>query len=117
MRLHFSTAYYPQTDGQTERTIQTLVDMFWACVIDFDGSSDSYLPLVEFSYNKSYHSSIGAPPFELLYGRRCRTLVCWGEVGHEVMRKTKVFLQTIEFIQQFRQRLQIAHSRQKSYDN
>ena len=72
-RLHFSTTYHPQTDGYSEGTIQTLEDMLWACVIDFSGSWDSYLPLAEFSYNNNYHPSIGAPPFELLYGRKCRT--------------------------------------------
>ena len=75
-KLHFSTAYHPQTDGQSERTIQTLEDMLRACVLDFGGSWDAYLPLAEFSYNNSHHSSIGMPPFELLYGRRCRTPIC-----------------------------------------
>ncbi|KAJ9551973.1 hypothetical protein OSB04_016018 [Centaurea solstitialis] len=79
-KLHFSTAYHPQTDGQSERTIQTLEDMLRACVLDFGGSWDTYLPLAEFSYNNSYHSSIGMPPFEMLYGRRCRTPICWGEL-------------------------------------
>ncbi|CAH1435415.1 unnamed protein product [Lactuca virosa] len=80
-RLYFSTAYHPQTDGQSERTIQTLEDMLRACVLDFGGSWDTYFPLAEFSYNNSHHSSIGMPPFELLYGRRCRTPICWGEVS------------------------------------
>ncbi|KAD3337351.1 hypothetical protein E3N88_32871 [Mikania micrantha] len=75
-RLDLSTAYHPQTDGQTERTIQTL-DMLRACVIDFGGSWDSHLPLVEFSYNNSYHASIGMAPFEALYGRKCRSPICW----------------------------------------
>lgn len=66
-RLLFSTTYHPQTDGHSERTIQTLEDMLRACVIDFCGSWDSYLPLAKFSYNNSYHSSIGMPPFEALY--------------------------------------------------
>ncbi|GJV76098.1 putative reverse transcriptase domain-containing protein [Tanacetum coccineum] len=68
-RLDMSTAYHPQTDGQSERTIQTLEDMLRACVIDFGGSWDVYLPLAEFSYNNSYHSSIRCAPFEALYGR------------------------------------------------
>ncbi|KAJ9552297.1 hypothetical protein OSB04_016342 [Centaurea solstitialis] len=80
-RLHFSTAYHPQTDGQSERTIQTLEDMLRACVLDFGGSWDTYLPLAEFSYNNSYHSSIGMPPFEMLYERRCRTPICWEDYG------------------------------------
>ncbi|KAJ9565618.1 hypothetical protein OSB04_001584 [Centaurea solstitialis] len=78
-RLHFSTACHPQTDGQSECIIQTLEDMLRACVLDFGGSWDTYLPLVEFSYKNSYHSSIGMPPYEMLYGRRCRTPICWGE--------------------------------------
>ena len=73
------------------------------CVIDFGGSWDSYLPLAVFSYKNNYHSSIGTPPFEMLYGRKCRTLVCWGEVGHKVMGRIKVVLQTTEMIHQIRQ--------------
>ncbi|GJY83268.1 putative reverse transcriptase domain-containing protein [Tanacetum coccineum] len=65
-----STTYHPQTDGQSERTIQTLKDMLRACVIDFGGNWDVHLPLVEFSYNNSYHSSIRCAPFEALYGRK-----------------------------------------------
>ena len=80
-QLHISTAYHPQTDGQSERTIQTLVDMLRACVMDFGGSWDDHLPLVEFSYNNSYHNSIKMAPYEMLYGRKCRTPVCWGGSG------------------------------------
>ncbi|GJX04653.1 putative reverse transcriptase domain-containing protein [Tanacetum coccineum] len=74
-----STSVHPETDGQSERTIQTLEDMLRACVIDFGGSWDRHLPLVEFSYNNSYHASIKAAPFEALYGRKCRSPVCWSE--------------------------------------
>ncbi|KAD3069391.1 hypothetical protein E3N88_37271 [Mikania micrantha] len=73
-KLLISTAYHPQTDGQSERTIQTLEDMLRACIIDFGGSWDDYLPLAEFSYNNSYHSSIGMPPYEMLYGRKCHQI-------------------------------------------
>nr|GEY35909.1 hypothetical protein [Tanacetum cinerariifolium] len=79
-RLDMSTAYHPQTDGQSERTIQTLEDMLRACVLDFGKDWDKHLPLVEFSCNNSYHSSIKAAPFEALYGRKCRSHVCWAEV-------------------------------------
>ncbi|GJR27553.1 putative reverse transcriptase domain-containing protein [Tanacetum coccineum] len=79
--LDMSTAYHPQTDGQSERTIQTLEDMLRACVIDFGNGWVRHLPLVEFSYNNSYHASIKAAPFEALYGRKCRSPVCWAEVG------------------------------------
>ncbi|GJW73539.1 putative reverse transcriptase domain-containing protein [Tanacetum coccineum] len=75
--VNMSTAYHPETDGQSERTIQTLEDMLRACVIDFGNSWDRHLPLVEFSYNNSYHESIKAAPFEALYGRKCRSPICW----------------------------------------
>ncbi|GJX09198.1 putative reverse transcriptase domain-containing protein [Tanacetum coccineum] len=80
-RLDMSTAYHPQTDGQSERTIQTLEDMLRACVLYFRGSWDVYLLLVEFSHNNSYHSSVRCTPFEALYGRKCRSLIMWVEVG------------------------------------
>ncbi|GJU70885.1 putative nucleotidyltransferase, ribonuclease H [Tanacetum coccineum] len=80
-RLDMSTAYHPQTDGQSERTIQTLEDMLRACVLDFGGSWDVHLSLVEFSYNNSYHSSVRCAPFEALYGRKCRSPIMWAEVG------------------------------------
>ncbi|GJZ88164.1 putative reverse transcriptase domain-containing protein [Tanacetum coccineum] len=80
-RLDMSTAYHPQTDGQSERTIQTLEDMLRAYVMDFEGSRDIYIPLVEFSYNNSYHSSVRCAPFEALYGRKCRSSILWAEVG------------------------------------
>ncbi|GJW61733.1 putative reverse transcriptase domain-containing protein, partial [Tanacetum coccineum] len=80
-RLDMSTAYHPQTDGQSERTIQTLEDMLRACVTEFGGSWDVHLPLAEFSYNNSYHSSIRCDPFEALYGRKCRSPVLWAEIG------------------------------------
>ncbi|GKF13155.1 reverse transcriptase domain-containing protein, partial [Tanacetum coccineum] len=79
--LYMSTAYHPQTDGQSERTIQTLKDMLCACAIDFGKGWVNHLPLVEFSYNNSYHASIKAAPFEALYGRKRRLPVCWAEVG------------------------------------
>ncbi|GKC50799.1 putative reverse transcriptase domain-containing protein [Tanacetum coccineum] len=78
-QLDMSTAYHLETDGQSERTIQTLEDMLRACVIDFGKGWDKHLPLVEFSYNNSYHASIKAAPFEALYGRKCRSPVCWAE--------------------------------------
>ena len=80
-QLNLSTTYHPQTDRQTERTIQTLEDMLRACILDDGGSWDEHLPLVEFAYNNSYHSSIGMASYEALYGRKCRTLLCWYDVG------------------------------------
>ncbi|GJX91955.1 reverse transcriptase domain-containing protein [Tanacetum coccineum] len=75
-QLDMSTAYHPETDGQSERTIQTLEDMLRACVIDFGKGWEKYLLLVEFSYNNSYHASIKATPFKALYGRKCRSPIC-----------------------------------------
>ena len=72
-KLDFSTAFHPQTDGQLERTIQTLEDMLRACVLDLKGSWEIHLPLIEFAYNNSYHSSIEMAPFEALYGQKCRS--------------------------------------------
>ena len=80
-RLQFSTAFHPQTNGQSERTIQTLEDMLRACVIDFQGTWEETLPLVEFSYNNSYQATICMAPFEALYGRKCRSPIHWDEVG------------------------------------
>nr|GEV72338.1 putative polyprotein [Tanacetum cinerariifolium] len=71
--LSMSTAYHPKTDGQSERTIQTLKDILRACVIDFGKGWVKHLPLAEFSYNNSYHASIKATPYEALYGRKCRS--------------------------------------------
>ncbi|GJY11073.1 putative nucleotidyltransferase, ribonuclease H, partial [Tanacetum coccineum] len=71
-RLKFSTAFHPQTGGQTERTIQTLEDMLRSCALEWTGNWDEYLCLVEFAYNNSWHASIKGAPFELLYGRKCR---------------------------------------------
>ncbi|GJW12807.1 putative reverse transcriptase domain, ribonuclease H-like domain, aspartic peptidase domain protein [Tanacetum coccineum] len=75
-QLDLSMAYLPKTDRQSERIIQTLKDMLRACVIDFGKGWEKHLPLVEFSYNNSYHASIKAAPFEALYGRKCRSPVC-----------------------------------------
>ena len=80
-RLNFSTAFHPQTDGQSERVIQILEDMLRSCVIDLEGSWDQHITLVEFVYNNSFQSSIGMAPYEALYGRKCRTPLCWTELS------------------------------------
>ena len=80
-KLHFSTAFHPQTDGQSERTIQTLEDMIRACAMEFKGNWDDHLSLLEFAYNNSFHSSIGMAPYEALYGRKCRSPICWDVEG------------------------------------
>nr|GEV85643.1 hypothetical protein [Tanacetum cinerariifolium] len=88
-RLVMSTAYHPQTDGQSERTIQTLEDMLRACILDFGGSWDVHLQLVEFSYNNSYHSSVRCDSFKALYGRKCLSLIMWAEVGEAARDRQK----------------------------
>ncbi|GJT50396.1 putative reverse transcriptase domain-containing protein [Tanacetum coccineum] len=113
--LDMSTAYHPQTDGQSERTIQTLEDMLRACAIDFGKGWVNHLPLVEFSYNNSYHASIKAAPFEALYGQKCRSPVCWAEVGEVQLTGLEIVQETTEKIVQIKQRMQAARDRQKSY--
>nr|GEU29252.1 putative reverse transcriptase domain-containing protein [Tanacetum cinerariifolium] len=102
-------------NGQRERTIQTLEDMLRASVIDFGNSWDRHLPLVEFSYNNSYHASIKAAPFEALYGRKYRSPVCWSEVGDSQLTGSELIQETTEKIVQIKNRLLTARSRQKSY--
>ncbi|GJR79478.1 putative reverse transcriptase domain-containing protein [Tanacetum coccineum] len=85
-QLDMSTTYHPKTDGQSERTIQTLKDMLRSCVIDFGKGWERHLPLVELSYNNSYHASIKAAPFEALYGRKCRSPVCWAKAARDRQR-------------------------------
>ncbi|KAJ9545126.1 hypothetical protein OSB04_024833 [Centaurea solstitialis] len=114
-RVNLSTAYHPQTDGQSERTIQTLEDMLRACVLDFGGSWEDHLPLIKFAYNNSYHSSIEAAPYEILYGRKCRTPLCWNEVREKQLAGPEVVQITSDKINQVRDRLMTARDRQKSY--
>ncbi|GKB68932.1 putative reverse transcriptase domain-containing protein [Tanacetum coccineum] len=115
--LDMSIAYHPQTDGQSNRTIQTLEDMLRACVIDFGNGWVRHLPLVEFSYNNSYHPSIKAAPFEALYGGKCHSPVCWAEVGQVQLIGPEMVQETTEKVIQIKQRIQDARDRQKSYAN
>ncbi|GKF28288.1 putative reverse transcriptase domain-containing protein, partial [Tanacetum coccineum] len=112
-----SMAYQPKTDGQSERTIQTLEDMLRSCVIDFGKGWEKYLPLVEFSNNNSYHTSIKAASFEALYGRKCRSPVWWAKVGDVQLTGPEIIHETTEKIVQIQQRLQAVRDRQRSYAN
>ncbi|KAL0544115.1 hypothetical protein IC582_019226 [Cucumis melo] len=114
-RLDFSTAFHPQTDGQTERLNQVLEDMLRACALEFPSSWDSHLHLMEFAYNNSYQATIGMAPFEALYGKCCRSPVCWGEVGEQRLMGPELVQSTNEAIQKIRSRMHTAQSRQKSY--
>nr|GEV88054.1 reverse transcriptase domain-containing protein [Tanacetum cinerariifolium] len=102
-QLDPSTAYHPETDGQSERTIQTLEYMLRACAMDFDRNWDTHLSLVEFSYNNSYHLSIKCDPFEALYGRKCRTPIAWTEVGEGKLLGPEIFQETTDKIVQIKE--------------
>ncbi|GKB51616.1 putative reverse transcriptase domain-containing protein [Tanacetum coccineum] len=91
--------------------------MLQACVIDFGKGWERHLPLVEFSYNNSYHASIKAAPFKELYGRKCRSPICWAEVRDVQLTGPEIIHETIEKIVQIRQRLQDARDQQRSYAN
>ncbi len=114
-KLDFNTAYHPQTDGQTDRVNQIIEDMLRSCILEFKGSWEEFMPLAEFAYNNSYQSSIRMAPYEALYGRKCRTPVCWNEVGERKLLGPDIIQQTKETIRLIRKRLQTAQNRQKSY--
>ena len=114
-KLNLSTAFHPQTDGQSERTIQTLEDLLRACAMEFQGSWEEHLALAEFTYNNSYQASIGMAPFEALYGRKCRSPSCWTEVGETEITGPDIVLETTEKIKLIQDRLKVAQDRQKSY--
>jgi hypothetical protein len=113
--IQLSTAFHPQIDGQSERTIQILEDMLRACVIDFGIGWSKYLSLVEFAYNNSYQASIDMAPYEALYGRKCRSPVCWYEVGERRLMGPELIQITSDKIKVIRDKLLTAQSRQKNY--
>nr|GFC33292.1 putative reverse transcriptase domain-containing protein [Tanacetum cinerariifolium] len=114
-QLDLSTAYHPETDGQSKRTIPTLEGILRACAIDFGRNWDTHLPLVEFSYNNSYHSNINYAPFEALYGRKCRTPIAWTEVGESKLLGPEIVQETTDKIVQIKERLKVIRDHQKSY--
>ena len=110
-RLTMSTAFHPQTDGQSETTIQVLEDMLRTCILDHKGSWEENLPLVEFAYNNSYQASIQMKPYEAFYGRPCRSPICWTEVGESSITGPDLIRDTFEKVSLIRQRLLTAQSR------
>ena len=104
-QLSMSTAFHPQTDGQIERTIQILEDMLRACVLDLKGSWEEHLPLIEFAYNNSYQASIQMEPYEALYGRPCRSPICWTEVGESSITGPDLIRDTSNKVVMIRKRL------------
>ena len=114
-RLAMSIAFHPQTDGQSEITIQVLEDMLRACVLDHKGSWEEHLPLVEFAYNNSYQESIQMELYEALYGRPCQSPICWAEVGESSIAGPDLIRDTSEKVSLIRQCLLTTQSQQKSY--
>ncbi|KAL1207318.1 hypothetical protein V5N11_020118 [Cardamine amara subsp. amara] len=114
-RVHMSTAYHPQTDGQSERTIQTLEDLLRMCVLDWGGHWVDHLSLVEFTYNNSYQASIGMAPYEALYGRPCRTPLCWTQVGERSTLGARFVQETTEKIRVLKLNMKEAQDQQKNY--
>ena len=114
-QLLHSSAYHPQTDGQTERVNQILEDMLRACVLNFAEKWDQCLPLAEFSYNNSYQESIKMAPFEALYGRRCRTPLNWSEPGERWFFGVDLVKDMEDKVRTIQENLRVAQSRQKSY--
>ncbi|XP_070045775.1 uncharacterized protein [Nicotiana tomentosiformis] len=114
-QVNLSTAFHPQTDGQVERTIQTVEDMSRACVLDFKGSWDDHLPLIKFAYNNSFQASIQMAPYEALYRRKCRSPIGWFEVGEAELLGPNLVQQAMEKVKLIRDRLRTAQSQQKSY--
>ena len=94
-----------------------LEDMLRGCVLDFLGSCDRYIPLMEFAYNNSYQSSIGMAPYEALYERRCRTPTCWTELDEHKIIGPDLLKDKEKKVQIIQQRLKAASDRQRSYAN
>jgi hypothetical protein len=114
-KLDFSSAYHPQADGQTKRVNQVLEDILRACVLTYGKNWEDNLAFAEFSYNNGYHTSLKKAPFEVLYGRKCRTLLMWSKVGDHVIESSDFIKAAEEKIVEVCENLWIAQSRQKSY--
>lgn len=114
-KLCLSTSNHPQTNGQTERMIQTLEDMLRACVLESEVNLKDLLPLIELEYNNRYHASIGMAPYEALYGRRCKTPLFWMKVDGKAILGPKIIQETTENIKTIQEKIMKAQDRQKSY--
>ncbi|KAA3477693.1 DNA/RNA polymerases superfamily protein [Gossypium australe] len=114
-KLNFSTAFHLQTECQTERVIQILEDMLRCCILEFKGSWEKYLPLIEFVYNNSFQTSIKMAPYEALYGRKCRTPLYWTELSEKKIHGVELIRETEEKVKTILNSLKAASDRQKSY--
>ena len=116
-QLTMRTAFHLQTNGQSKRTIQILEDMLRACVLDHKGSWEEHLLVVKFAYNNSYQASIQIPPYEALYGRPCRSPICWTEVRESSITGPDLIRDTSKKVGLIHQCLLTTQSRQKNYAN
>jgi hypothetical protein len=114
-QLRFSSAYHPQTDGQTERVNQILEDMPRACALQYGRSWDKSLPYAEFSYNNSYQENLKMVLFEMLYGRRCQTPLFWNETGERKIFGPDIPEEAEKQVYMVKENLHVVQSRQKSY--
>ena len=106
--MNFSSSYHPERDGQTKRVNLILEDMLRACVLEFQGKWEDDLPLVEFSYNKSYQSTIKIAPFEALCGRKCRTPLCWSDLDEALTLDLDLIQETTKTIRKIREHIPTA---------
>jgi hypothetical protein len=112
-KLNLSTTFYPQTDGQSERTIQTLEDLLRSCVLEFGGNWEDLLLFVEFTYNNSHQTTIGMAPYKALYGRKCHTVIFWDEVGERKLLGPEMVQLTTNKVRVIKKRMNEAQDRQK----
>jgi hypothetical protein len=110
-QLNLRITYHPEIDGKPERVNQVMEDMLRMYIMDNQTQWEKYLPLVEFSYNNSFHSSIGMPPYEALYGRPCITSLSWDRIEDRVIVGPELIQEMEEQVIQIRKRLKEAQDR------
>ena len=113
--LRFSIAFNPAKHGQTERSIQTLDDMLQVYVLDFKQTWDEKLALIKFSYSNSYHASIVMAPYEVSYGRWCKTPLCWQEIDNALTIRPELIEVATQKVRIIQEQIKVVQSRQKSY--
>ncbi|TYI29851.1 hypothetical protein ES332_A05G345700v1 [Gossypium tomentosum] len=107
-KLHFCTAFLLQMNSQSERIIQILEDMLRCCILEFEGTWEQYLPLIEYAYNNSFQSSIKMAPYEALYGRKCRTPLYWIELNENKIHGVNLIKETEQKVKVIRESLKMA---------
>jgi hypothetical protein len=114
-RLDISTTFHPQTDGQSERVIQVLEDLLRACVQEFGGNWEEHIALVEFTYNNSHQAIMRMAPYKALYGRKCKTPLCWEEIKDMKLYGAELVQFTTEKVRTIKDRIKAAQDRQKKH--